>query len=347
MDRIFARSPYMVEINELGQIETKLQIFIWNGTGPAPASPTQTLSKKIPATNSTATYYDVSPYILEYIKHTSLQTVTGIAAADVNQYCNVQIKRFKKISTSFIQVGTTETYLGFAGYGYFEQLSNPDLGAYHMNADTYQYNPLGNSTGFLTMYAESGQFVRYTNLISGAVTTLTLGTAGMKNIALVRTAFINDGNICEILNSSMIPEWTAVMQANHECKYEPVECNFVNKFGAWQSTFFFKVSKRTINKQDHKYKLNPSTWPYYSSLEPQIQTFNTNGTESITVNTGWVKESYAEIVTQLMLSERILVDGLPYTLNTSATELYESINSKNINYQLQFDAAFDKLNSVN
>jgi hypothetical protein len=347
MDSIFARSPYFIEINETGQIETKLQLYIWNGTGPAPASPTKVLSKKIPSTSNPSTYYDVSPYILEYINHNVLQSVSGIDPANTDQYVNVEIKRFKKITTSFIEVGTTTSYLGFAGYGYFEQGSNPQLGNYHMTPDTYQYNPLGNSIGFLTFYSNAGYFVKYTNLISGASSIISLGSAGMKNVALVRTAFLNDGNKFEILDATLVPKWTAVMEPNHECKYNPVECNFVNKFGAWQSTFFFKVSKRNLSKTSSQFKMNPASWPFYNQLEPQVQNFNTNGRESITVNTGWVKESYSEVITQLMMSERILIDGLPYTLNTSATELYESINSKNINYQLQFDAAFDKLNSVN
>ncbi len=46
---------------------TKLEVFIWNGTGSAPASPSYTLSKLIPASNNVNTYYNISPYIREYI----------------------------------------------------------------------------------------------------------------------------------------------------------------------------------------------------------------------------------------------------------------------------------------
>ena len=67
MANINARSPYIVTINETSQIETKLEIYLWNGTGSMPASPQYTLSKLIPSSNSPATYYDVSPFIREYI----------------------------------------------------------------------------------------------------------------------------------------------------------------------------------------------------------------------------------------------------------------------------------------
>ena len=60
---IFARSPYIVEISETGQDGSKLEVFIWNGTGSAPASPQYTLTKLIPASNNVKTYYNISPYI--------------------------------------------------------------------------------------------------------------------------------------------------------------------------------------------------------------------------------------------------------------------------------------------
>ena len=70
---IFARSPYIVEISETGQDGSKLEVFIWNGTGAAPASPTYTLTKLIPASNNVKTYYNISPYIREYLSWNTRQ----------------------------------------------------------------------------------------------------------------------------------------------------------------------------------------------------------------------------------------------------------------------------------
>ena len=38
MANINARSPYIIEIDEALQIETKIEIFLWNGTGTVPAA---------------------------------------------------------------------------------------------------------------------------------------------------------------------------------------------------------------------------------------------------------------------------------------------------------------------
>ena len=57
---IFARSPYIVTINQAGQVETKIELRLWNGTGSAPTDPTYTLSKLIPLPSQIATYYNIS-----------------------------------------------------------------------------------------------------------------------------------------------------------------------------------------------------------------------------------------------------------------------------------------------
>ena len=50
-----------------------------------------------------------------------------------------------------------------------------------------------------------------------------------------------------------------------------------------------------------------------------------------------------------MLSERILIldaDYLPVKINTKSTELFKHINTKQINYSLDFEFAYDVINSV-
>jgi hypothetical protein len=84
----------------------------------------------------------------------------------------------------------------------------------------------------------------------------------------------------------------------------------------------------------------------YSTLEGQTKSFNTNGKSSIKVNTDWVNESYNDLLKQLMLSERILINSLPATLKTQSTELFKNINTKMINYQLEFEFSYNVINNV-
>jgi hypothetical protein len=345
---INARNPYIVTINETSQIETKLQIFLWNGTGSMPASPTYTLSKKIPSSNNPATYYDISPYVREYINHDTLQTITNVFTnTPITQWCNIGLKLFKKVSTSFVQVGSTQTHFGVDGYGYFEEGVNPALGNYLLSSGSYTYNyDLSGEYGWLTLYSGTGNSVKYTNLVSGATYTTGVGTNIWTDIPRVYPTYAADGNKLEIINGSGTVLYTSNFVPKIECKYTPVQIDFVNKFGAWQREWFFKASYDSLAVENTEYNLMPSRFPAYSISEGQRAVFNANGKKSIRVNTDWVSESYKEVIQQLMLSERILINKKPAKINTKSTELFKSINTHMINYQLEFEYAFDVINSV-
>jgi len=47
-----------------------------------------------------------------------------------------------------------------------------------------------------------------------------------------------------------------------------------------------------------------------------------------------------------MFSERILIDNKPAKINTKNTELFKGINKGTINYQLEFEFAYNTINSV-
>ena len=49
---IFARSPHIISVAEILNTGSKIELFLWNGTGSAPASPQYTLSKLIAATSN-------------------------------------------------------------------------------------------------------------------------------------------------------------------------------------------------------------------------------------------------------------------------------------------------------
>jgi len=345
---IFARSPYILTINETGQTASMIQVFLWNGnTTPMPASPAYTLSKNIPSSSSPATYYDLSPYIREFINHNTLQTITtSNAPTPSDQWCWIGIKTFKKTTGGFVQFGSTLTYRAYEGYGNYTDGANPNLFRVHLDAGTYNYYLDGSGNyGHLTIENISGDTIKYTNLVTGANNTSSLGTLNVQDYPRVYSTYLTAGNKVEIINAGTTV-WTATFQPKAECKYTPIKCDFVNKYGAWQTEWFFKASNRSISVENTEYNLMPETYPSYNVQEGQRKVFNTNAKEQIKVNTDWVNESYSEVIKQLMLSERILLDKSPVKINTKSTELFKSINTHMINYQLDFEYAYDTINSV-
>jgi len=346
MANIFARSPYIVRIAQATQVGSKLEIFLSPTT--FGGTPTYTLSKLIPSPTNIDTLYDVSPYIREYIKF-NLCAAGGNSAVTnpTNERVNVQLKLYWYNGTTYAQVGATQTHIAFDGYTYYENLYNYDLGNYGLDAGNYYYNPISDA-GKIRVTTGASFTARYTNLSTAVVTSLAVASSTF-DIPRVRTANVNEGNKVEILNGASAVQATWYFYPLEECKYTPVIIDFVNKYGAWQREFFFKASTDNFNVENTEYNLmQTSQFPttFYSGLEGQRKTFNTNAKKSIKVNTGWVAESWKEVLKQIMLSERILIDNKPAKINTKSTELFKSINTKQINYSLDFEFAYDVINSV-
>ena len=342
MANIFARSPYLIRIAEATQNGSKVELFL--SATSFSASPQYTLTKLIPASNNVETLYDISPYIREYISFTSCSAGGNAAATNpTNERVNVRVKRYKLVGSTYTLLDTTD-YKAFDGYGYYEDDYNFDLGDYGLDAGNYYYNPTSDA-GKIRVTTGASFTARYTNLTTAVQTTLNVASSTF-DIPRVRTANVNDGNKVEILNGSSAVQRTWYFYPLEECKYTPVIIDFVNKYGAWQREFFFKASNDTLSVENTEYNLLQTDSYNYSVAEGQRKVFNANGKKSIKVNTGWVAETWSEVLKQIMLSERILIDSKPAKINTKSTELFKHINTKQINYSLDFEFAYDVINSV-
>jgi len=132
-----------------------------------------------------------------------------------------------------------------------------------------------------------------------------------------------------------------------ESKYTPSLIQFVNKNGVWESVNFFKRSSEQIQTRTSEYRKalgsTGSTGFSYSTTDEQYKRFNTNYRTSLTLNTGWVGEDYSELMTQLLASERVLLDGIPVNVLTNSLDLQKHITEKTINYTIQVQHAYDSI----
>ena len=343
MANIFARSPYLIRIAETGQNGSKIELFLANGS--FLGSPQYTLSKLIPASNNVETLYDISPYIREYIRFTNCSAGGNAAATNpTNERVNVKVIRYKLVGSTYTPLDTI-TYIAFDGYSYYEQGFNFDNGNYGLDAGNYYYNPTSDA-GKIRVTTGASFTARYTSFASTPVITSLAIASSTFDIPRVRTANVAVGNKVEILNGASVVQATWYFYPQEECKYTPVIIDFVNKYGAWQREFFFKASNDTFSVENTEYNLMQTNSFSYNVKEGQRKVFNANGKKSVKVNTGWVYETWKEVLKQIMLSERILIDDKPAKINSKSTELFKHINTKQINYSLEFEFAFDVINSV-
>ena len=64
---IYTRSPYFITVDETGQLGSRIELRIWNGTGSAPTNATYTFSKPIASATQIENIYNISPFVKEYI----------------------------------------------------------------------------------------------------------------------------------------------------------------------------------------------------------------------------------------------------------------------------------------
>ena len=137
-----------------------------------------------------------------------------------------------------------------------------------------------------------------------------------------------------------------------EPKFTSYKLSFVNKYGATQDLFVFKKSIESFDVVSESYKANTvnRSTVLYSTAAAQKQITNVNATKKLTVNTGFIKENMNSTIEELLLSENIYIryEGktLPILPLTKSMTHKTHLNDKMINYTLEFEFAFDKINNI-
>ena len=152
-------------------------------------------------------------------------------------------------------------------------------------------------------------------------------------------------------NGDTSSEYTVSVIPVQECKYENYRVVFTNKFGVREDLWFFKKSTNEISTQRESYKANTVSDYISGDLsQHSYSSYNLNGRESISMNTGFIPESFKENIKQLMLSETVWLekDGvrLPVTIKNSQMMLKKAINEKLINYEIEVEYAYDTINNI-
>jgi hypothetical protein len=338
---IRSRSPYIISINETSQVSTRIELFISATT--FSATPQYNLSKAIPASNAPTTYYDIAPYIREYFDHTVYSNITTLTTSYGSvQKLNVRVKRYKTVGFTETLIDTTD-YIATDGYSEFANSVNYNGGNYLLDQKNYYYHS-GANAGFIMVYVAANDKIRWTNVTDGIVYLSASLSLGWYYVPRCYNSEFTKEYTTEVLNSSNVMQATWTFKPVEECLYTPVKVDFINKYGAFQREFFFKASNDNIEVTNKDYNLMQ---PYdYSLTGGQRTTYNQNGMQSIKVNSGWVEEDFKDNLKQLMLSEKVLVDEKPAILKTKSIELNKSLNTKQINYSLEFEFAYDLINSI-
>jgi hypothetical protein len=352
---IYARSPYFIEVNETSQLGSKIVLRIWNNPDTRPDEPTYTFTKSIASTTNRKNVYNISPYVKEYIDAIIPSDNTDSMLAIV------EVERYKEATLGTYTLLDTTTYYSTGGYtnysgGYNQSGSTDDILVLANTSLEYRYEEGITDYPYVNVWADNSSpatlTVSYKDLRgrNEVVNTITRDGAKLYKVPL-RTSSIkyDKGNTCTIIwkptGEYIDKSVTINVMPICEPKYNPIVCQFINRYGGWQFLTFFKAQTNSIQTQGTTFKLLPDAVDYNVN-RAETKSFNINGNQSIRLNTGWIPENYNELIQDLLLAETILLDGVPVEVKTTATDLKTSLRDRNINYEIQFDYAFSLINNV-
>ena len=140
---------------------------------------------------------------------------------------------------------------------------------------------------------------------------------------------------------------TITLLIQEECRYNPIDIFFQNKEGAEQVITMFKKSTESISITSEEYESNAGQ---PSLGNHQITKFNIQGKTKLKVNSGFVSEAMNETFKQLLLSERVwkYESGVftPLNVSSSSLEYKTRANDRLINYEVEFNYAFNEINNI-
>jgi hypothetical protein len=280
---MYARTPFLVQVNEAGQTGSKVELFI-SLTSTFPATPTYTLEKNNPSSTNNVTRYNVTPFVREFISNTyqnirTLPSTATLTPSGASAY--IQIKRYKNVSGTYTLLNT-RTYRSFDGYRAYTEGDtlvtlpfapwNNEAITFNASFPLFQY-PSGMtfyypqtssasvpsgllSPGYFTVFIGISAYVKYISLANPALTqTTNIDAVNQRYVdipyiwqsaSFPNTNYYFGGNIVEFYSPTDVLLYSFTFKPLRECRYTPVPIDFINKLGGWQRVFFFKASTDKI-----------------------------------------------------------------------------------------------------
>ena len=374
-----ARSPIYITAGYsalAGSItDITLEVYIWNAArGSRPGSAQYTLFRDVFA--GTDVSFDIAPLVAEYIENDYSSTSITAAQASIDKgvwwvQIDYDVSYINKADppATVNDTGSSDIFPVSNGYHTFAEGANFEIPSLFLNqVDRVYVKESGNEVlpicigkygaedveEILFSSADDDFIIDLTSFHNPAqpegsiidfpigVTNLTTCLTALGFIGTMPTAL--DTYTLDLQGTSGSLDVVTVEKVC-EPKYTINTIEFINRYGAWEYMHFFKASQDSFNTTSEQYRRSigtSSTSGYsYDSTDEMYKQYNTNGKTRTTLNTGWVTEDHREAIKDLMMSERVLLNGSPISVVSNSANLQKSVNDKTINYTIEVEEAFD------
>lgn len=318
-----------------------VDLYIWDGTiSDQPITPAYTINKSVISGQTNITL-EIAELVRDYFTITFNNDYNSIA-----RYVRTVVSSFDDSDEPFDTNPIVTDYVALDGYGYFEEGANPELDRHALISSTDIYISEG-TIGKFPIFAEGVGKV----IIDSTTTQITDNGNTNQKIQYI-TIPANTSTIQVFDTDDSTLKKTITVTNICEPKYTTFKVTFVNKFGAFEDLYFFKKTSEVTNVTDELFKKNiiTNTSSNYNTYENQKGRINVNAQTSLTMNTGYVSEVMNQTIEELFYSENVYIRYENKTLaiipKSKSLQYKTSLNDKLINYTIDFDFAFDRINNV-
>jgi hypothetical protein len=376
-----ARSPIYITTTYAGSLSTlrniTLEIYVWNGSRSSrPSNPDYTLYRDVFA--STDVSFDIAPMVREEIGavYDTNQTRTSPTGERNNNIVWVQVDydiEYLDGVNIVHDTGSTDIFPASNGYHLFSEGTNFEFpSAYLNNTSTVYVKDEGFEMMPLFMGKYNNEVIENVIYRIGGATThqfditgygadvqpedrilrIPIGELGLNNW-LTSDGYAGASSDRPVNQSEWVLELntqgsvfdTITVIKECEPKYTINTIEYINRYGTWDFIHFYKASQDNFSVTSERFRksigTSSSSGFTYDTTDNIYQQFNTNGKVTTTLNTGWVTEDYRDAIKDLMMSEKILLNGLPVNVVTNSVTLQKSINDRTINYTIEVEEAYD------
>jgi len=324
MKKIFIRSPYFIETNvPSDKAKAVVKLYIWNKLDTEPTLPTYILEKFVPSVNNRNLSFNISNYAKEYINPIAPNVETVIVDdAEMWSFCKIEVLY------DDITVISTETFVCLNGYTNYMNGYNQSNTA----TDIPLFNPIVkyNHNQYVNVWVDASEREMQWNALPTFYSTGNLYKLPLQNGLNTLKA---DGVI--IITTSALLECFNI--------YTPVKCQYINRFGGWETIIFYKAKSESLSVESKEFNSMQAD-VNYNPLIGQAQTYNFQATKSIKMNTGFVAENYSELLQNMLTSNVIFLDRIPVLLRTKTLDYKTRLKDNNINYEIDFSYNFGLIN---
>tara|TARA_R100000654_G_scaffold35508_1_gene60981 strand:+ start:2804 stop:3922 length:1119 start_codon:yes stop_codon:yes gene_type:complete len=369
IEKININSPVYLKIANANLASCNLTLAIYSGAFQSSPSSTYELVKNEVANNNFV-IFEIGELVKDFIAYSFSGT---FGSNGVNVW--VQTTATPKNSSGTSLDAISSIYLAFDGVGYFEE--GFDITSTTNSATTQTLTRhKGSVTKLISntkIFRENQEVLKIPVLAnlsvnSGSDTLTGATTVNFKNgsstvsSVTVSTGVSNSNSAIEYATSTTatLTSVDIVTGGSTETiEIEEQDCNrftnlpivFVNKSGALQQVNFFLKSIESVNVQKDEFKSSTlTTGATYSINNHQYRNRNINSRETIILNTGYVDDSYNQVIEQILTSKRCWIfqnsQYLPVIPQDQNVTFKTSLNDRLANYTMTFKYAFDKINTI-